>query len=186
MAVSFFPCQERRGADIRRFSRAAECTLGAALILILCGIAVYALGFPSSVARHHPWAVAVEPSSAPVGVGWSIAVFAVLFLTALPVFYALNAARRMFRGFAKQGAFTGEAADELQRLALGLFAAALMEPFGAIGLTAVLSAAGAAHGVAVTFSIDQLWLALFGLVILGLAKVMREAAVMADEHARII
>jgi hypothetical protein len=172
-------------AELERFSLVVEKTIAAAMALTLLTIAVYALGFPSEVVRH-PWALGAHASPQPLGFGWSLAVFGVFLVAASPVFYALNAARRLFHGFARRSVFTQEAAGEFRSLAFGLFVASCMPTLGTIGLTAVLSAAGSAHAVAVSFSLDQLLFAVFGLIMLGVARVMREAAVMADDYARIV
>lgn len=174
-----------QGAGMERFSLAVEKTIAGTMALMLLAIAVYTLVFPSEVVRH-PWALEAHASPIPLGFGWSLAVFGVFLVAASPVFYALNAARRLFHGFARRSVFTQEAAAELRRFAFGLFAASCMPTFGAIGLTAVLSAAGAAQAVAVSFSLDQALLALFGLIMLGIARVMGEAAAMADDYARIV
>jgi hypothetical protein len=176
---------DQHKAELERFSLAVEKTIAGAMALTLLVIAVYALGFPSEVVRH-PWAVEAHASPQPLGFGWSLAVFGVFLGAASPIFYALNAARRLFRGFARRSVFTQEAAGELRRLAFGLFAASGMTTFGSVGLTTVLSAAGAAHAVAVSVSLDQALFAVFGLIMLGVARVMREAAAMAEDYARIV
>jgi len=170
---------------IAGFSRAMEIVLTATLVVIPVALGVYALGFSSELA-HHPWVTGLNIAATPLSVPWSFAACAVLLVAALPLLYAMNAARLMFGGFRHGQVFTLETAERLKQIALGLLAETFMQPLGAVALSAVLSGAGKTQGLVVTLSLDQFWVALFALIFLGIARVMRAAALLAEDHAAIV
>jgi len=170
---------------IARFSRAMETVLAVALILIPVALGIYALGFSAQLADH-PWVTGLNAAAERLSLSWSLVAFAVLLTSSLPLLYAMNAARHMFSGFRRGEVFTPAAATRLKQIALGLLAQAFVQPLGALALSGVLSGAGKAEGLVLTLSSDQLWVALFALIFLGIAKVMRAAALLAEDHAAIV
>jgi hypothetical protein len=178
-----------RAADpmvsFRRFSRFVSILVTAVRVLLPLLIAVCAFGFSEEIARR-PEVISLHAAPMPLGFWWSAAAFAVLIVAVAPVLYALNAAQRLFAGYAAGLVFTVEAATDIRRIAIGLFFAALIGPLASVAMSLVLSGAGNAHGIAVSIGSDQFFFALFGLIFLGVARVMREAAAMAEDHAAIV
>lgn len=172
-------------AAFRRFSRLVSVFVAIVRIGLPISIAIYVFWFSEEMARR-PEIVSLNAVPAPLGPWWSAAAFVVLIVAVAPVFYALTAAQRLFRGYARSQVFTVAAATEIRRIALGLLLAALMGPFASVAMSLVLTGAGNAHGIAVSIGSDQFFFALFGLVFLGIARVMREAAAMAEDHAAIV
>ena len=170
---------------ITRFSRAMEFVLVAVLILLPVGLGLYAFVFSAHLASD-PALSGLNVRPGPLGLPWSLAAFLVLLLTSSPSLYATNAARLMFAGFRKGDVFTSRAAARIKQIALGLLAQAFVAPLGGIALSAVLSGAGKADGLVLSISSNQLWIALFALIFLGIARVMRAAAHLAEDHAAIV
>lgn len=172
-------------AAIAGFSRTIEVILTVARIIIPVVIAVYVFGFSSALTQH-PWVIGLDATATPLNLPWSFAAFAVLLAAAFPMLYAINAAQLMFGGFRHGQVFTPEAARRLRQIAFGLLAEAFVQPIGAIALSAVLSGAGKAQGLVITIGSGQIWVVLFALIFLGIAKVMRAAALLAEDHAAIV
>jgi hypothetical protein len=172
-------------ASFRRFSHIVRTLVATVRVLLPLLILVYAFGFSEELARR-PDVLTLNAVPAPLGFWWSAAAFAVLLLAIAPVLYALNAAQRLFSGYAHGQVFTVAAANDVRRIAIGLLFGALIGPFASVGMSLVLSGAGNAHGIAVSVGSDQFFFALFGLVFWGIARVMREAAAMAEDHAAIV
>lgn len=172
-------------AAIAGFSRTIEAILTVALIVIPVALGVYALGFSSALTQH-PWVIGLDAAATPLSLPWSFAAYAVLLAAAFPMLYAINAARLMFGGFRRGQVFTPETAKRLRQIALGLLAEAFVQSIGAMALSAVLSGAGKADGLVISISSEQIWIVLFALIFLGIAKVMRGAALLAEDHAAIV
>lgn len=170
---------------IAGFSHKIEVVLTVALIVIPVALGVYALGFSAQLSDH-PWVASINPVAIRLSLPWSLAAYAVLLAAAFPMLYAVNAARLMFGGFRRGQVFTPETAKRLRQIALGLLAQAFVQSLGSLALSAVLSGAGQADGYAISISSEQIWIALFALIFLGIARVMRAAALLADDHAAIV
>ena len=172
-------------ASFRRFSRVVRRLITGVMIAVPLLIALYVFGFSEELGRHE-FVSSLNVVAEPLNAGWAFAAFLVLLAAVAPVLYALNAARRLFGGYAAGRVFTIEAAVDIRRVAIGLLAGALAGPLAGVALSLVLTGAGRAHGVALSFGSDQLLFALFGLIILGIARVMREAAALAEDNAAIV
>ncbi len=172
-------------ANIERFSRAAAAALLFVLIAIPAVIAAYAFCFSPELA-HHPWIVSLDAEPKPLLLRFSIAAFAVLLLATAPLLYAIAAARELFKNYAQGRIFTSEAARKFPHIGAGLVVQAAMQPLGAGLLSLVLAAAGSAQGLAISFGLDQIWLLLFGLIFIGIGKVMIAAALLAEDHEAIV
>jgi len=92
----------------------------------------------------------------------------------------------MFGAFAKGKVFTAMTATRIQQIALGLLGQAFIEPIAGLALSAVVSGAGNAQGLVLNISSTQLWIALFAFIFFGLARVMRAAALLAEDNAAIV
>jgi len=169
---------------IARLSRGVAALLTLALWLLPAGIAAYVLLFPQLLPSH-PWVAAAGISPRPLPIGNSLAVLAVLLISASPAFWGLWELRRLFQGYAAGAIFTVAAARRLRHCAYALVSLAAAAPFGAMGLSLALSAdlPPGARKLAISFSSDDLGLLLLGVILLVIARVMGEAARLAEENA---
>jgi len=171
--------------SIARFSRVMEVVLGCVLVLVPVGLGVLAFGFSEQLPNNEMLGE-LEIAPGPLGFPWTLAAYAVLLLTSAPLLYAANAARLMFLHFRFGAIFTPATATRIQQIALGLLGQAVVETLGALALSAVFSGAGKAQGLVVSIGSDQIWIALFAFIFLGLGRVMRAAALLAEDHAAIV
>ena len=171
--------------SIARFSRMMEIALNVALVLVPIGLGLLTLVFSDHL-RNLEILGTFEAETGPLTVPWRFAAFAVLLLCSAPLLYAANAARLMFLRFRHGAVFTAQTALYMRRIALGLLAQAFVAPLGGLALSAILSGAGKAQGLVVTVNSDQIWIALFVLIFLGLARVMHAAALLAEDNAAIV
>jgi hypothetical protein len=183
--MTFAPTEADRTARLRRYSASIAWLLTGVLILLPAAIAVYVFAFPTAV-MGHPWVADLEAARSPLPFGWTLAAFAILLLGSGPRLFAIWAARRLFRDYAKGSLFSPAATVALRRMAYGILASAFVQPIGSTLLSTVLYAAGATDDVMVSLGTDQLWLVVLGLVILGIAHVMREAEAIAEDNAAIV
>lgn len=172
-------------SGIARFSRAMEYVLTAVLVTIPCGLGLYAFAFSEHLASI-PALGALDTKPGPLSLPWSFAAFAVLLGASAPLLYAANAARQMFGGFRRGDIFSPKAATRIKHVALGLLAQAFVSPLAGMALSLVLKAAGKADGLVLSIGSNDLWIAIFALIFLGIAKVMRAAAALAEDHAAIV
>jgi hypothetical protein len=169
---------------IARLSRGVAALLTLALWLLPVGIAVYVLLFPQLL-PFHPWVAAAGISPRPLPLGNTVAVLAVLMISASPAIWGLWELRRLFQGYAAGAIFTVAAARRLCHCAYSLLALGVIAPFGALGLSLALSAdlPPGARKIAISISSDDLGLLLMGIILLVIARVMGEAARLAEENA---
>lgn len=171
--------------SIGRFSRMMEIALGAVLLSVPLGLGVLAFVFSEQL-RSLEMLGDFEAAPGPLALPWRLAAFGVLVLCSAPVLYATNAARLMFLRFRQGAVFTTRTAVYLRRIALGLLAQAFAAPLGGLALSAILSGAGRAHGLVLSIGSHQIWIALFALIFLGLARVLHAAALLAEDNAAIV
>lgn len=171
--------------SIGRFSRMMEIALGAVLLSVPLGLGVLAFVFSEQL-RSLEILGDFEAAPGPLTLPWRLAAFGVLVLCSAPVLYATNAARLMFLRFRQGAVFTTRTAVYLRRIALGLLAQAFAAPLGGLALSAILSGAGRAHGLVLSIGSHQIWIALFALIFLGLARVLHAAALLAEDNAAIV
>lgn len=183
--MSVISAAEARTARLRRYSGRVAWLLTAILVLLPAAIAIYVFAFPTAVLSH-PWVADLKALPTPLPFGWALAAFAILLVGSGPRLFAIWAARRLFRDYAQGSLFTPAATTALRHMAFGILASACVQPIGSALLSAVLYANGAADDVVVLLGTDQLWLAVLGCVILGIAHVMREAVAIAEDNAAII
>lgn len=171
--------------SISRFSRMMEIALSAVLVLVPLGLGLHALVFSEQL-RNLEILGSFETAEGPLAPPWRLAAFGVLLLCSTPLLYATNAARLMFQRFRHGAIFTARTAIYMRGIALGLLAQAFVAPLGGLALSAILSGAGMAQGLVLSFSSNQIWIALFALIFLGLARVMHAAALLAEDNAAIV
>jgi len=171
--------------SIARFSRIMEVVLMAVLVLFPIALGALAFGFPDQLTKTEMLGdLKVTPG--PLELHWKLLVLAVLLVASAPLLYAVNAARLMFLRFRFGAIFTPTTATRIRQIALGLLVQAIVAPLGGIALSGILSGAGRAQGLVLTISSDQILIALFAFIFLGLAHVMRAAARLAEDNAAIV
>ena len=155
-----------------------------ALWLLPAGLSLYVFLFPQLL-PFHPWVAAAGISLRPLPLGNSVAVLVVLLISASPAIWGLWELRRLFQGYAAGAIFTVAAARRLCHCAYALLALGAIAPFGAMGLSLALSAdlPPGARRIAISISSDDLGLLLMGIILLVIARVMGEAARLAEENA---
>ncbi|MDJ0514575.1 MAG: hypothetical protein QNJ62_14125 [Methyloceanibacter sp.] len=171
--------------SIVRFSRTMEVVLTIALALIPFTLALVAFLFSEQLARSTAL-TGISAVSGPLSFTWSLVAFLVLLAASAPLMYAANAARLMFAGFCRGEVFTPLTATRIKQIALGLLAQAFVTPLAGLALSWVLRSAGKADGLALSITSSDLWVAVFAFIFLGIARVMRAAALLAEDNAAIV
>lgn len=172
-------------SGIARFSRAMEFVLIAVLVVIPIGLGLSAFAFSEDLTKILAL-TELDATPGPLSLSWSFAAFLVLLAASSPLLYATNAARLMFGGFRRGDIFTPQAAMRIRQIALGLLAQAFVSPLAGVALSFVLKNAGKTDNLVLSIGSNDLWVAIFALIFLGIAKVMRAAASLAEDHAAIV
>jgi len=168
-----------------RLSRTLSCLLGVVLVLVPLAIIAYAVIWSEQLA-HHPWLNAAAIPATPWPTLWAWLAALVLLLHAAPMLWAIDGARRMFHRFADGAFFTEATPRYLGRIAQGLLLTAITQSVASAAFSAVAAGAHGIQQMSVTLTSDQIWLALLGLTMLGIARVMRVAVLVAEDNAAII
>jgi hypothetical protein len=102
----------------------------------------------------------------------------------LPILWALIILRRRFLGYAQGDVYTSTAAARLKMLAMVLLAMVVFRPLTGVLLSLALSTnlPNGERKLALSFSSNELWIGLAGLMILVTAWVMGEAAGLAVDN----
>lgn len=114
--------------------------------------------------------------------------FAISMIPGAVVIWGLLSLLRMFRGFARGRVLEAESARLLQRFAVSVLALVLLRPLGDALVTVWLTRANppGQRMLAISASDGEIAAALLGGLLLIIAWVLREAAVMAEEHRQIV
>jgi hypothetical protein len=179
--------RRRLEAEIRRFSHAMMGLLAAAAGLYPVALAVYVFGGGALVLAH-PWMANQHVSRAALTPTVSAVFFLTLALAAAPLVWGLWRLSRMFAGLAAEPLFSLDAGREFGRFAWALVATAVAEPAASIVFGLALHLAGVVRTPAIVLSASstQLVTLLLGLVLTGVAKMMRMAAYLAQENAEYV
>lgn len=168
-----------------RLSRTLSCLLGVVVLLVPPSVIAYAVLWSEQLA-HHPWLGEQIIPATPWPALWAWLAAVVLLLHAAPMLWAIDGARRMFRRFSEGAFFTEATPRYLGRIAQGLLLTAITQSVASAAFSAVAAAAHGIRQMSVTLTSDQIWLALLGLTMLGIARVMRVAVLVAEDNAAII
>ena len=124
----------------------------------------------------------------PVTPAARLAAAAVVALPLAVMLYGLAAVRALFREFAQGRVFTERAARHLQTFAVTVLMQAPLGPLTSAGLSVALSLVkeGGEPMHAITFSLNDYFCLIVGGVLFAVARVMREAARLADENASFV
>jgi hypothetical protein len=174
-------------AGITRLSRRMAWLVTAAFWLVIPGLALYVILFPGQLPYHGWVAIAgFEPRRLPPLV--ALAVFAALGAVSLPGLWGLWELKRVFEGYAAGAIFSVAAARRLRHCGYALMVVGAESPLGSLLLSAALSLdlSGRRRSLVISLSSDDLVLLLIGGVLLVIARVMGEAARIAEENAGFI
>ncbi|HXP98145.1 MAG TPA: DUF2975 domain-containing protein, partial [Telmatospirillum sp.] len=133
----------------------------------------------------HGWVAMAGFKPRPLPPLVATAVFGALSVVSLPALWGLWALKKLFEGFATGAIFTIAAARRLRHCGYALMVAAGLSPIGSMLLSAALSLDLPKNGrsLVISLSTDDLVLLLIGGVLLVVARVMEEAARIAEENA---
>lgn len=169
---------------IIRLSRTMARLVTLAFYLIPPLITAYALILPEQLPYHGGVAMAgFEPHR--LSLTATAAVTAALLTVSLPLMWGLWELKGLFQGYAAGRIFTVEAAGRLRRCGYALTAAAAKTAVGSTLLSAALSIDMPAgrRSLVLSLSSDDLILLLIGGTVLVIARVMAEAARIAEDNA---
>ncbi len=186
-AMRPLPTRKALNRRLAAASRAMARALGLAAVAVPAGAAAYCFAAPGWAARH-PWLTGLDgvpPVLDPVG---SACLLAGMAVALAPLVWGVLQLRLLFRGYGSGQVLTAEAASRFDRFARSLLAAAVAGPLGSLVASAALSAAGrlGTPGLSLAFGSDEAWLALLGGVLLLIARVMLDAALLAADDAQIL
>lgn len=169
---------------IARRSHRMAWLVTTAFWLVIPSLALYVLAFPEQL-PYHGWVAMAGFKPRPLPPLVAAAVFGALTVVSLPALWGLWELKRLFEGFASGAIFTVGAASRLRHCGYALMVAAMLSPIGSLLLSAALSLDLPKDGRAlvISFSTDDLVLLLIGGVLLVIARVMGEAARIAEENA---
>jgi hypothetical protein len=174
-------------AGIARLSRRMAWLVTAAFWAVTPGLALYVLLFPEQL-PYHGWVAMAGFQPRPLPPLVAGAVFAALGVVSVPGLWGLWELKRLFEAYATGAIFTVAAARRLRHCGYALMVAGAGSPLGSMLLSAALSLDLPRHGrsLVISMSSDDLLLLLIGGVLLVIARVMGEAARIAEENAGFI
>ncbi len=172
-------------AQITRASRIAAAVLAVSVTATPLLLALYVA---SGLAVHHPWLVMLNAGTGALEATARAALFVATLAALTPMLWGLDQVRRMFIGYAEGQVFTERAAMRFRRFATALLLTAITGPLALAALSLMLSWLGAITppvGVISVSSTDA-GLLLVGLVLRVIARVLHDAARLADENASFV
>lgn len=174
-------------ASIPRLARPMLHLMTAALWLVPAIIVAYVLLFPEQLA-HHPTIAAAHVETATLSGPAKGAAIAALLVVASPTMWALWELKRLFEGYAAGAIFTVAAARRLRSCGFAVLISSGKTVVGAVLLSLAISIdLPQGHKVlSVSLSSDDVGLLLIGGIVLVIARVMEEAAGLAEENAAFI
>ncbi len=174
-------------ASIVRLARPMARLVTAAFWLLPAAIVFYVVLFPQQLA-HHPTIAAAHVDTAALSGPAMGAAIAALLLVAAPTLWGLWELKRLFEGYSTGAIFTVAAARRLRSCGFAVLISAAKTAVGAVLLSMAVSIdLPKDHRVlSVSLSSDDLGLLLIGGIVLVIARVMEEAARLAEENAAFI
>lgn len=184
MSEDFLPV---RLSSIQRTSRRIAIIATIAFWGLLPAIIAYVLLLPEQLPYISGVALAqFKPRDLPILA--NLAVICALAVCASPGMWGLWHLRRLFQGYAQGRIFTVEAAGRLRHCAWALLVSGAMGPLGVSALSLALSIglAPGSRALVVGVSSNDLAMVLIGLIFLVIARIMGEAAHIAEDNAGFI
>lgn len=174
-------------ASIVRRARPMVRLVSAAFWLVPLLIVIHVLAFPELLGRNAAIASANLDTSRLSGAA-SVAAMAALLVVSAPTLWGLWELRRLFEGYVAGAIFTVGAARRLRRCGLAVSISAAKTALGGLLLSLALSIdLPQDHRILIVgvSSDDLAWL-LIGGILLVIARVMEEAARLAEENAAFV
>lgn len=172
---------------LSRLSRAMEIVTAVGIVLVVI-LGVLAFVIPELTRNLLMAKLGAFGAALPVTPVARLAAAAVVAVPLMVVLYGLWAVRALFREFARGQVFTERAARHLQTFAVTVFVQAPLGPLTSAGLSVAISLVntGGERMHAITFSLEDYLFLIVGGVLFAVARVMHEAAELADENASFI
>jgi len=170
--------------SIARASRRMAWLVAAVFWLFVPALALYVLLLPEQL-PYHSWIAMAGLPPRPLPGPVSLAVWAALTVAALPALWGLWSLKRLFQGYAAGAIFTVAAARQLRQCALALMVLGLETPFCSMLLSLALSfdLPPGSRSLVLSLSSNDLTLLIIGGLLLVIARIMGEAARLAEENA---
>ncbi|HYE51834.1 MAG TPA: hypothetical protein VEB20_19730 [Azospirillaceae bacterium] len=168
-------------------SRVMAHVILALLVLYPLLVVTYSFVAPEMAALH-AWTAGLEGIAVPLEPGAALCLSLGLLVAAAPGVWGLFHLRMLFLGYATGEVLTVDAAVRFNRFAQSLLVAAFAGPVGSAVTTLALSTAGWWQGgtVRVRVSTEEIGLAVLGGVLMLIARVMLDAAMLAEENSQIL
>lgn len=182
-----YPSRRSLNRRLVRLSRLAAAGCRLAWLAGPAMLAAYCFLLPEAAARH-PWLAHVPDLPAALGPAAAACLLAGLLVATGPLLWGMTQLEALFRGYGAGEVLTVQAASRFNRFALALLAGVPAGPLGSAVATGALSLAGHAGApfLAVSVGSDQFWLLILGSVLLLIARVMLDAAMLAADDAQIV
>lgn len=143
---------------------------------------------PEYVERFVVPHVGLAPGTAALDGVTRLTGFGIMMIPVAVLFYALHQAFELFNAYRQADVFSAAAPQRLRRIGLSMILLAALRPVTGALLSLALTAANPAGQriLAITFSLDDYMIALFGGLILAIGHVLVESARLAEEHGQIV
>jgi len=176
-----------KSSHISRLSKPMARLVTAAFWLLVPALALYVILFPDQLADR-PGLTAAHFPAGPLSAPATAAAIAALVIISAPTLWGLWELKRLFEGYAAGAIFTIGAALRLRACGYAVLLSAAKTGVGSVLLSLALSIDRPqnARALVVSFSSDDLALLLIGGIVLVIARVMEEAARIADENAAFV
>lgn len=170
--------------SIARFSRRMAWLVTIVFWLLVPALALYVLLMPEQL-PYHGWVAMAGLPPRPLPPLVALAVWGALTVASLPALWGLWSLKRLFEGYAAGAIFTVAAARHLHQCGLALVVAGLETPFCSMLLSAALSfdLPKGSRALVLSLSSNDLTLLVIGGLLLVIARVMGEAARIAEDNA---
>lgn len=175
---------DQSSVHIARVSRRMVWLTTALFWLLVPALGLYVMVVPEQLAHHGMVAGAgFQPRVLPPLV--ALAVWGALVAISLPALWGLWSLKRLFEGYAAGAIFTVAAARQLRHCGLALVVAGFQTPFASMLLSGALSLdlPKGSRTLVLSLSGNDVVLLVIGALLLTIARVMGEAARIAEDNA---
>jgi len=176
-------CPAGRLARIAQVSQIIAAICSVFVVILPLGLALYVFEFSALLVRRSQ-VVEMGLTNADFSGLAQLTAFFALLIGSLPMLWALIILRRRFLGYAQGDVFTSTAAARLKMVAMALLAMVVFRPLTGVLLSLALSIdlPNGERQLVLSFSSNELWVGLAGLMVLVTAWVMGESAALAVDN----
>ena len=181
MKVTSYPAG--RLARIAQVSQIIAAICSVFVVILPLGLALYVFEF-SALLVGRSQVVQMGLTNADFSGLAQLTAFFALLIGSLPMLWALIILRRRFLGYAQGDVFTSTAAARLKMVGMALLAMVVFGPLTGVLLSLALSIdlPNGERQLVLSFSSNELWVGLAGLMVLVTAWVKGEAAALAVDN----